>query len=100
MKGILRRVIFLIALMFAGQAFHAPARAQVCIEGCYLWCKDNRPTESCRADCVGRPTCLTGGADQMRARVCREWCTTNKPGNYACLGDCEARDKKFGPPKR
>ena len=42
------------ALAFVVSAYASPATTQLCKEGCYRWCAENRPTERCRADCVGR----------------------------------------------
>ena len=67
----------------------------LCREGCYLWCRNNRPTQSCRNACTNRPSCLTLKS-KMRGRECVRWCHTHKPGNYGCLGDCVARDHKYG----
>lgn len=90
------RLIALAIVLLSSLVSISPASAQVCREGCRLWCNANRPTQSCYQACVGRPTCLTGGPDRMRGGQCVAWCKANKPGNYSCLGDCVARDQKYG----
>lgn len=94
MRYIVSVFLSIVALLLAAPG-HVKADG-LCREGCVLWCNDHRPQSSCYDACVGRPTCLTGNARNMRGQVCRAWCDSHKQGNYGCLGDCIARDKKYG----
>jgi len=97
-RRVLLDLVVMSALAFVVSAYASPATAQLCREGCYRWCAENRPTERCRADCVGRPTCKTAG--KIKGKACYDWCVKNKPGNPACLGDCDARGRWVATPLR
>ena len=91
-----RFALALVVLLSVGMPSQHATAAGVCREGCKLWCDANRPLETCYSACVGRPSCLTGDSTRIRGGTCRAWCQSNKPGNFACLGDCAARDAKYG----
>ena len=85
------RIICASMFLLVGLASIIQLEAQgLCKEACYRWCEQNRPTDVCRNDCGGRPSCTKKGAVLCKEK-CYEWCQSNKPGRVQCLGDCDGR---------
>lgn len=85
--------LFLILISFPAP----PSIAQgLCKEGCYRWCAANRPTDRCRDDCIGRPSCLSKNAILSKPK-CYEWCKKTSQVTMAVPGIATPGNNRWRP---
>jgi hypothetical protein len=86
-RGVMKRHLFALSIFLSALQPNV-ASAQICNESCYKWCNQNRPTDSCRSDCAGRPACV--GGKPTNKQQCLKWCANNNR-SPSCTADCETR---------